>query len=42
MSYFELREWFESAIPWWGPFLVPVLLLVFTVLVSFPSQRFKP
>lgn len=25
MSLFELRQWWESLLPWWTPFLVPVL-----------------
>lgn len=28
MSYFQFRQYIESGIPWWLPFLVPVLAFV--------------
>lgn len=27
MNYFELRELIESSVPWWTPFVLPVLLV---------------
>ena len=28
MSLFELRQWWESLLPWWAPFIVPVIAIV--------------
>lgn len=42
MTYFEFRELLESAVPWWVPFVVP--LLVATVCYAawlFFSERDK-
>lgn len=38
MSYWELRQTFEQAIPWWGPFVVPGVAL----FVWFLLKRSKP
>lgn len=28
MSYWEMRSWIESMIPWWLPFVVPMIAIV--------------
>lgn len=28
MSLFELRQWWESLLPWWAPFIVPIIAIV--------------
>lgn len=27
MSLFELRQWWESLLPWWTPFIMPIIAL---------------
>lgn len=34
MNLFEFRQWFESALPWWIPFTLPVVIGIAALIVS--------
>jgi hypothetical protein len=34
MSIWEFRQWIESAIPWWAPFVIAALVLFFASAIS--------
>ena len=35
MSLFELRQWGESLLPWWAPFIMPVIALNVWIVYMF-------
>lgn len=39
MSYFDFRESIESAVPWWVPFAVPVLIFALAAVLALGDRR---